>query len=268
MSQFPVGSVMSQMAGPGAELYTIDENYEAEYKLSSSSSIQAQFNMQKVKGMLKQFGEYPEKYRFLTWKHLLGLPLNREAFQSLLRRGVHPAFKVLHRRFPITQNRLYNKLVRTLSALGNWCPVFAADNVDHLPQMVFPFIKVIPNDDLLVFEIVVALIVHYQQTWYEGYPAEPLVVLNAIEQILELEDPKLLSHFRANAFTPQVYAWPILTTLFTDVLPKADWLRLFDHLFTYRDDPELLIFYLAAFLICSRTTLLTQVTTLDDMAAF
>ena len=32
---------MSQMAGPGAELYTIDENYEAEYKLSSSSSIQA-----------------------------------------------------------------------------------------------------------------------------------------------------------------------------------------------------------------------------------
>lgn len=53
MSQFPIGSVMSQMAGPGTELYTIDENYEAEYKLSGSSSIQAQFNMQKVKGMLK-----------------------------------------------------------------------------------------------------------------------------------------------------------------------------------------------------------------------
>jgi hypothetical protein len=94
------------------------------------------------------------------------------------------------------------------------------------------------------------------------------VVLNAIEQILDTEDPKLLAHFRANAFTPQVYAWPILTTLFTDVLPKADWLRLFDHLFTYRDDPELLIFYLAAFLLCSRTTLLTQVNTLDDLAAF
>jgi hypothetical protein len=43
---------------------------------------------------------------------------------------------------------------------------------------------------------------------------------------------------------------------------------LFDHLFTYRDDPELLIFYLAAFLLCSRTTLLTQVNTLDDLAAF
>lgn len=47
--------------------------------------------------------------------------------------------------------------------------------------MVFPFIKVIPNDDLLVFELILALIVHYQQTWYEGYPAEPLVVMTAMD---------------------------------------------------------------------------------------
>lgn len=89
-----------------------------------------------------------------------------------------------------------------MSALGNWCPVFAADNVEFLPQMVFPFIKVIPNDDLLVFELVVALITQYQQTWYEGYPGEPTVVMSAIEQIIELEDPKLLAHLRSNAFTP------------------------------------------------------------------
>lgn len=92
---------------------------------------------------------------------MLGLPLNKEAYEGLLRKGVHPAFKQLHRRYPINSHRLYNKLVRTLSAFGNWCPVFAADNVEHLPSMVFPFIKVIPNDDLLVFEVVMALIVQY-----------------------------------------------------------------------------------------------------------
>ena len=119
--------------------------------------------------------------------------------------------------------------MRTLSALGNWCPVFAADNVEHLPQMVYPFIKIIPNDDLLVFELVLALIMQYQQAWYEGYPAEPLVVLNAVEQILEKEDPKLLSHLRQNSFTPQIYAWPLLQSLFTEVLSKGDWLKLFDH---------------------------------------
>ena len=92
--------------------------------------------------------------------------------------------------------------------------------------------------------------------------------MNAIEHILELEDPKLLAHLRSNAFTPQVYAWPLLTTLFTDVLAREDWLRLFDHLFTYREDPELIMFYCAALLITSRTTLMTQVHTIDDMAAF
>ena len=80
MTQFPIGSVMSQGVAMPNELYTIDENFEAEYKISGSSTVKAEFNMQKVKGMLKQFGEYPEKYRFLTWKHLLGLPLNRDAF--------------------------------------------------------------------------------------------------------------------------------------------------------------------------------------------
>ena len=40
----------------------------------------AQFNMPKLKRMLKQYGEFPEKYRPLTWKYLLKLPLNKEAF--------------------------------------------------------------------------------------------------------------------------------------------------------------------------------------------
>ena len=92
--------------------------------------------------------------------------------------------------------------MRTLSALGHWCPVFASDNVEYMPQIVFPFIKMIPNDDLMVFELMVALVVQYQQVWNEGYPAEPLVVMNAIETLLEREDPKLLTHLRGNAFTP------------------------------------------------------------------
>jgi hypothetical protein len=35
------------------ELYTIDENFEAEYKISGSNTVKAEFNMQKVKGMLR-----------------------------------------------------------------------------------------------------------------------------------------------------------------------------------------------------------------------
>jgi len=59
-----------------------------------------------------------------------------------------------------------------------------------------------------------------------------------------------------------------LKTLFTEVFSKDDWLRLMDHIFTYRDDPELLIYFAISFLMSSRNTLLGQVHTIEDMIAF
>ena len=158
--------------------HTIDPNFAPDYKESgkvASLAARAQFNIPKLKRMLKQYGEFPEKYRPLTWKYLLRLPLNREAFQGLLNRGVHPAFKTLHKRYPIDSARLYNKLVRIMSALGHWSPIFL--DVDFFPSIVFPFIKLIPNDDLFVFEIIMSLICQWMQVWFEHYPSEPLAIL-------------------------------------------------------------------------------------------
>ena len=91
----------------------------------------AQFNLPKLRRLLKQYGQLPDKYRTLTWKYLLRLPLNKQAFQALLSRGVHPVYKDLHKRFPVASYRQYNKLVRILSALGHWSPVFL--DVTYLP---------------------------------------------------------------------------------------------------------------------------------------
>jgi hypothetical protein len=74
----------------------------------------------------------------------------------LLKKGIHPAYKNLHKKYPVDSYRLYNKLVRIMSAIGYWCPLFL--DVEFLPEIVFPFIKVISNDDLMVFEVVVGLI--------------------------------------------------------------------------------------------------------------
>lgn len=41
-----------------------------------------------------------------------------------------------------------------------------------------------------------------------------------------------------------------------------------DHLFTYKEDPELILFYCAAFLLNNKNTLMTQVFTIDDMFVF
>ncbi len=53
------------------------------------------------------------------------------------------------------------------------------------------------------------------------------------------------------------YIWPLLNSLFSEVLPKDDFLRLLDHLFTHKDEPELLLAFCAAFLLSSRSTLLS-----------
>ena len=87
--------------------------------------------MPKLRRLLKQYGSLPEKYRTLTWKFLLKLPSNKTAFQGLLSRGIHPAFKDLHKRLSVASYRQYNKLVRILSALAHWSPVFV--DVSYMP---------------------------------------------------------------------------------------------------------------------------------------
>jgi len=203
--------------------------------------------MDKLRRMLKQYNEFPAKYRALTWKFILELPSNKEAFEGLLNRGVHPAFKSLHKRYPIGSYRLYNKLVRILSCLGHWCPIFL--DVDYLPSIVFPFVKSIPNDDLLVFEISVSILCNWMQLWFEGFPSEPVNLLQAVEDILIKEEPHLVDHFREFSFSPSLYAWPLLRAFFSEVLQKDDWLRFVDHLFTYKGDPELTLYFAAAFMI-------------------
>merc|ERR1719428_1971442 len=50
--------------------------------------------------------------------------------------------------------------------------------------------------------------------------------------------------------------WPLLQTLLTEVLHKADWLRLWDHLMSRWTEPELLHTAAVAFLRCIRAKLL------------
>ena len=171
-----------------------------------------------------------------------------------MNRGVHPAFKSLHKRFPVDSYRLYNKLVRILSAIGYWSPIFL--EIEYLPQIVFPFLKIIPNDDLFVFELLMVLITQWMQVWFEAYPAEPQPIMTAIQDILHREDPALLSHLSQCGFSPQAYAWPLLKSFFTETFDKDEWQKFIDHLFVNADSPEYLLYFLASFLLTSRGSLL------------
>ncbi len=59
----------------------------------------------------------------------------------------------------------------------------------------------------------------------------------------------------------------MLKTFFTEVLQKEDWLKLMDHLFVFKEDPELLVYFLCAFLLCSKGHI-QQLTSIDELHSF
>ncbi len=177
---------MSTLTNKKQAVVSIDDQFLPEYR-QTGNPVGAQFNITKLRKMLKQYTEYPEKYRMLTWQFLLELPLRKELYESLLNKGVHPAFRHLHKRFPLQSYRLYNKLVRLLSCLGHWCPIF--HEVEYLPALMFPILKATSTDDLMAFEVAVSLLHNWMTTWFEVYPAEPTNVTLNVQRILDVEDP-------------------------------------------------------------------------------
>ena len=59
----------------------------------------------------------------------------------------------------------------------------------------------------------------------------------------------------------------MLTNFFTEALNKEDWLKLIDHLFMRSEEPELLLYFLGAYLVCSKSQLM-QVNCIEDLALF
>lgn len=62
--------------------------------------------------------------------------------------------------------------------------------------------------------------------------------------VLDSSDAQLAHHFRSSGVKLGNLLWSTWTNIYTDVLTKADWLLLFDHLVAYPEYPE--IFLLAA----------------------
>ncbi|XP_059501925.1 TBC1 domain family member 31 isoform X2 [Stegostoma tigrinum] len=228
--------------------------------LKSSDSIMddkenvlpAGLNKKRLQALLKEFGEFPEKYRMFIWRSLLQLPENHTAFSSLTDKGIHAAYMGIHERYPIKSRKLLRILQRVLSAMAHWSAIFA--EVSYLPLLAFPFVKLFQNNQLIGFEVLATIITNWCQHWFEYFPNPPINVLSVIENILAHHDKELLHHLVKYNITTQLYAWPLMETLFSEVLTRDEWLKLFDNVFS--NHPSYLLVAVAAYLICSRTPLL------------
>ncbi|KAL5467429.1 hypothetical protein EMCRGX_G031650 [Ephydatia muelleri] len=218
---------------------------------------------EKLKSILKTYGEYPAKYRAFIWRCLLHLPGNHAAYNTLLGKGTHPAYAKLHQQYPIKSRKLLRVLQRALSALAHWSSIFG--ETDYLPGMVFPFVKLFQNNQLVCFELLASLLTNWCSHWFEYFPNPPLNVLAMVENLLAHHDAHLLEHLITHNITTHHYAWPLLETMFSEVLSRDEWLRAWDNVVS--NHPSFLLFLVLGYLVAARHTLL-QCTTPEDFEYF
>ncbi|CAK6954290.1 TBC1 domain family member 31 [Scomber scombrus] len=216
------------------------------------NELPAGLNKKRLVSLLKAFGEYPAKYRMFVWRSLLCLPENHAAYSSMTDKGLHSAYLTLHDKYPIKSHKLQRGLQRVLSALAHWASIFG--EVDYLPLVAFPFVKLFQNNPMLCFEVVVTVIVNWCQHWFEYFPNPPLNILSMAENVLAHHDKELLQHLVDCGITSQLYVWPLLETLFSEVLIRDEWLRLFDNVFS--NHPSFLLMACVAYITCCREPLL------------
>ncbi|XP_059722132.1 TBC1 domain family member 31 isoform X1 [Haemorhous mexicanus] len=245
-SQGPWKSKQSKIQ---SRLLKLQENTSLENK---ENELPGGLNKKRLQALLKGFGEYPAKYRMFVWRSLLQLPENHLAFSSLIDRGIHSAFVNIQKEYPIKSGKLLRVLQRTLSALAHWSAIFA--ETPYMPLLAFPFVKLFQNNQLICFEVVATVVVNFCQHWFEYFPNPPVNVLGMMENVLAHHDKELLQHLIKYNVTSQVYAWPLLETLLSEVLTREEWLKAFDNIFS--NHPSYLLMIVVAYVICSRAPLL------------
>eukprot|EP00037_Helgoeca_nana_P010974 m.97506 g.97506 ORF g.97506 m.97506 type:complete len:915 (+) comp20535_c0_seq3:232-2976(+) len=217
----------------------------------------------KLHDLLMGHGEYPAKYRKYIWRQLLQLPENADVYQNLLSKGTHSAFATFHQLFPMKSRKLLRISQRNLSALAHWAPIMG--EVKYLPHLAFPFIKFFENTPFASFEAVMTIIVNWCQQWFEFFPNPPVNVLNMVENVLVHHEPQLHRHLLRCGVTSQVFAWPLMQTLLSDVFEEEEWLAVWDNILS--NHPGYLLHVVAAYVAVNKASLL-KVTQMHDFQFF
>ncbi|XP_048579144.1 TBC1 domain family member 31-like [Nematostella vectensis] len=107
--------------------------------------------------------------------------------------------------------------------------------------------------------------INWCQHWFEYFPNPPVNVLGMVENTLSHHDKTLMNHFIKHKVTTQLYAWPLLQSLLSEVLTKEEWLRVWDNAFSCH--PSYLLMVVVAYIMASRKALL-QCTEKQDFEYF
>ncbi|XP_055919753.1 TBC1 domain family member 31 [Eupeodes corollae] len=202
--------------------------------------------------ILKEYGQYPSKYRLLIWAALLDIPCNKSKFAELIKMGTTQTAAAFNASLKLKDSNSRRNLIRIFSCLGHWSKVFG--HSDFVPQFIFPFVKVFSNSLTVCFEVIATTLTNQCQLWFEFHPLEPLNYLGMCENVLNHFDPALAKFYSENAITAKEYAWSIMANGFSEILDDEQWLCLWDNILS--SPPYFMIFCGVAYNIVQRETIL------------
>uniref|UniRef100_A0A182PG67 TBC1 domain family member 31 n=1 Tax=Anopheles epiroticus TaxID=199890 RepID=A0A182PG67_9DIPT len=203
--------------------------------------------------ILREYGEYPAKYRTTIWRTLQELPGDRESYGRLVSRGHHPCVASYEQRFAGYDQRTVRNLKKTVSCLAHWCPAFGL--IDYLPSFVLPFARQQPNDAHGLFETVATVLMNQCQHWFEFAPLEPFNYLALVENVLAECEPRLMAFYRKHGVASRTYATPLMETALLRCCTTDDqWLALWDHVLS--NEPCFSVFLIAAYSSINRGLLM------------
>eukprot|EP00762_Andalucia_godoyi_P001061 ANDGO_02016.mRNA.1 hypothetical protein len=240
------------------------ENLQVRAGLDDSNIL---LNQKKLSIMLSEVGEFPEKYRPLVWRFLLGLPENNAAFDSLVSRGPHREYANAARQFPIRDHIAALRLQKVCSTLAHLSPIFAESS--FVPEIVFPFLHVFRTELVHSFEAVLTIFFNPCQDWFTYHPHPPLHFLHLCDDVLRFFDSPLRNYLNGlSTEYGQVVFWPALRCLFADQLSRDEWLIFMDHWLVHQLDGRFLLSFLCAWCHELRYSLLSakNVTDLDTFS--
>ncbi|XP_028165142.1 TBC1 domain family member 31 [Ostrinia furnacalis] len=232
-------------------------------KIEVEQKMRTCMDSARLRRILMQYGEYPDKFRSVIWRSLLNTPKNKIAYAALVDKGIHPTYRDIEKQFTIHRSVTLKNLKRLLSCLAHWCPLFGV--MKFLPGFVFPFVKVLQKDPLLLFECVATVLLNYCQLWFEYAPFPPISILAMAENILAEHDQQLLNHFCEAGITSQTYALKILETAFSEVLTCSEWLILWDHILS--NEPAFILMAVVSYNIVQKNAL-KRLTTHEQLDNF
>jgi len=215
----------------------------------------------KLREFLKEFKRFPDKNRAFIWEILLSIPNNEKSFKEYEKKGIHPSFLQLENNFPIESQFLYEKLQKMLSYLSYYCSIFT--KIDYLPALIFPFVKILKENEIICFEIIITFLRNFAKDFFVNFPNSPINFLENCEDLLKYHDFELFQHFNDKNIDFLNVSWPVFQANFSGILAKDDWLVFIDNLFAFSDKKGIYSMFFIAYLIYFRNSLLNLRKTSD-----